>query len=307
MPKIIFIVGVGRSGTTLLQNMLNSHPDIAFIPEINYTRRFLFNEKLLNIYRQDKNEFLIYLKNDKWIKRLDDKILEAINLEKIQESDFAYDLYKEILNINCKINKKSIAGDKDPRSVELVKKISGIIPDIYWINIVRDPRDVLLSKKATDWSKNSKVLKHIFAGRVQLYLAETWRNKYPNSFYELYYEDLISNPEEELIKICRLLNLDYDSKMLDFTDSADKLVAEDELAWKKGVFSPVNKDNQSKWKEDLDVNSIAMVESLITPAFKLYSYKKSKPSINFYWKIKLVLLKPIFCLFTTLYIWYKRI
>ncbi len=307
MRKIIFIVGVGRSGTTLLQNMLNSHPEIAFIPEINYMRRFLFNKRLLKRFRRNKDSFIKDLENDKWIRRLDENILNDINIEKIEETDFASELYKAILDANCRINNKSFAGDKDPRSIELVGKINKRIEGIYWIHIIRDPRDVLLSKRNAGWSKKSNTLKHLFAGCAQLKLATKWSAKFPDNFYELYYEDLLPNPEKELAQLCKKLTLKYNQDMLSFTDSAEQLIAKDELEWKKEVFSPLIKENQSKWKEHLDVKSIALTESLVAPAFKSYNYKKTNPKISYLFKIRLSLLKPVFYIFTTLYVWYKRI
>ena len=41
MRDIIFIIGVGRSGTTLLQSMLHSHSEIHFSPETHFVKRFL--------------------------------------------------------------------------------------------------------------------------------------------------------------------------------------------------------------------------------------------------------------------------
>ena len=45
-PKKIFIVGVGRSGTSLLQSMFASHPEVKFIPETAFIRRYVLNGEL---------------------------------------------------------------------------------------------------------------------------------------------------------------------------------------------------------------------------------------------------------------------
>ena len=42
-PNVV-VVGVGRSGTTLLMSMLNSHPSIAMLPEIAFVRRILVEQ-----------------------------------------------------------------------------------------------------------------------------------------------------------------------------------------------------------------------------------------------------------------------
>lgn len=303
MKDIIFIVGVGRSGTTLLQNMLNSHPQVAFIPEINYTRRFLLNRNLDKRYSKNKENFINFIKTDKWLKRLDTKIIEQIDFNNIDHSNFSVDFYKKILTINCNLHNKKIAGDKDPRSIEYVKEISKLLPNIHWIHIIRDPRDVLLSKRNADWSKHRSDLKHIFAGYIQLNLAREWIKLFPNKFTELYYEDLLHNPEITLKNLCNSIGLNYDSSMMDFKNSAQELIADDELSWKKEVFSSLNKDNISKWKNGLSNRLIAFIEHLVIPAFTHFNYRKSNPKINLIDKIQIAILKPSFFILSKIYIY----
>ena len=302
---MFFIVGVGRSGTTLLQNMLNNHPDIAFIPEINYTRRFLFNNHLSKIHTKGKEEFISYLKNDKWISRLDDGIISKLNFDQISRSSFAIDIYDQILSFSCELAKKPIAGDKDPRSLELVSKINRIIPNIHWIHIIRDPRDVLLSKMKADWSKDKAILKHIFATRIQLYLALKWKQLLPKTFTELYYEDLITDPENTLKTLCSSINIEYNPRMLNYEESATRLVAKDEYSWKKEVFSPIMQSNQSKWKKGLNDWQVVLVENLVEPAFDDYNYEKSSHNLNIFQRLKLLWLKSIFTISSKLFIWFR--
>ena len=301
----IIIVGVGRSGTTLLQNMLNSHRDIAFIPEINYIRRFLFNRNLDKQYLKGRDKFVSFLKNDKWISRLNDRIFKQINFEQISKSNFAAGLYESILSTNCELSKKPIAGDKDPRSIELVGKISKIIPNVHWIHIVRDPRDVLLSKMNADWSKDGVMLKHIYASYVQLNFGKYWKQKLPNIFTELYYEDLITDPESTLKVLCMSIGLEYDPKMLNYEESAKTLVAKDEYSWKKEVFLPLLQSNKLKWQKELNDWQIALVEQLVAPAFIHYNYNRSVPILNIFRRIQILLIKLIFIISSKLYFWFR--
>lgn len=307
MTNILFIIGVGRSGTTLLQNMMNGHPHVAFIPEINYPRRFLFNKKLSKLYKRDKDDFFQFIKNDKWFKRLDKRILNEIDFETIDKSNFELEFYKQIFTQNCKLNNKSIAGDKDPRSIELVRKINRIIPNIQWVHIVRDPRDVVLSKIKADWSKKGSLFRHIFVSYLQLMLAVKWKKLLKDKFTEIYYEDLITNPEQTLKYLCSEIGLEYNSKMLNYKESAKILVAQDEHSWKKEVFSPIIKDNYSKWEHELDTKTIILIENLVKPAFDNYYYNRNNPKENIYLKIQIMFLKPIFYILNKLYCLVKQL
>lgn len=299
--KLLFIVGVGRSGTTLLQNMMNSHSQVAFIPEINFTRRFLFNTKLLSQYRKGEENFINIINNDKWLGRLDREIIDNIDFIKISENKFSRELYRQIISSNCQKQDKRIGGDKDPRSIEIVDKIDKIIPNIHWIHIIRDPRDVIVSKQKADWSKKGNILKHIISGSIQLKLANKWKNKYSNKFTEIYYEDLIQHPSESLIELCGEIGIRFEEVMMDFQDSAKSLIADDELDWKKSVFNAINKNNFSKWKKSLSRFEIALVESINIHAFNSYNYKKENPPILIFNKIFILILKVLTIIISKIY------
>ena len=81
---MIIIVGVGRSGTSLLQSMLNTHSRIAFLPEIKFLRRFLFTKGLEQLYKSEGRDAVITrLSCDRLIGRL------GLNISKLLE-DFDF-------------------------------------------------------------------------------------------------------------------------------------------------------------------------------------------------------------------------
>jgi hypothetical protein len=59
--KFVFIVGVGRSGTSLLHSMLNAHTRVCFPPEINFIRRFLATPQLEETLRQQGVDAVVHL------------------------------------------------------------------------------------------------------------------------------------------------------------------------------------------------------------------------------------------------------
>jgi len=63
---MIFIIGLGRSGTSLLQSILNAHSEIAFLPETHFLRKYVFPGKLKN---KSDVEIKTILKNDEHYKR----------------------------------------------------------------------------------------------------------------------------------------------------------------------------------------------------------------------------------------------
>jgi len=121
--KILFIIGVGRSGTSLLQSMFAAHPNVGFLPESAFLRRYVYRGNLHSAYGLGGKKAVI-------------KILE-------QDEKFA----------RTGLNNLWI-GDKDPRLVEFLPLVKTLFPDAHVIQVIRDPRDVLVSKKKAAWSKD---------------------------------------------------------------------------------------------------------------------------------------------------------
>ena len=125
--KIAFIIGSPRSGTTILGNILNTHPDIGEWYEPYYIWLRYFNNRL----------------DDIWIahKRMSD-IRFFIRRE--------FDIYRKKKGISLVI-------DKSPGHALNIESILQIFPESKWVHIVRDGRDVTLSIKK-EWNTRKRVV-----------------------------------------------------------------------------------------------------------------------------------------------------
>ena len=167
-------------------------------------------------------------------------------------------------------------GDKDPRAIEYLGHLKRDFPDSIVVHVIRDPRDVLLSKKKAAWSSSYSTIRHLMAGRVQLRIGQQEGNRlFPGQYHEVHYEDLLENPEAELEKLCRKLNLEFDASMLTFGRNAANLVASDEIPWKKEVLGPLLRNNKDKWKTALSDREIALTELVCDAHFANGHYHRS--------------------------------
>jgi hypothetical protein len=268
MNKFIFIVGVGRSGTSLIQSMFASNPDVASIPETSFIRRYVATKKLHKLHKKNGIKFVTqYLKKDKWLKRLSKNSDEILNLalfsfnnNKNSESlDFLF--YKSMIQTCSTPPGSAWFVDKDPRIIEYIPIIKNILPQSHIVNIIRDPRDVLASKKKAKWSESRHVWRHIFANRVQLKIGRKQGIKsFHTNYHEIIYEDLIEKPDVVLKNLCKTIGVRYDNRMLSFSDSAKKLVSEQEISWKKETLGPLLSNNKFKWKTELNYREIQLTE-----------------------------------------------
>jgi len=284
--RIIFIVGVGRSGTTLLQSMLNANKLIAFPPETHFIRNYLATKKSIFSFsimngRNKHKSIVERIRKDVNLLSLNidlDKIIQETNIDnKVDLKKFFLTLLKSYSEKKGKL----FFGDKDPKNVEYLKLIKNNFPGSIILHIIRDPRDVILSRMKAEWSKKYPFILQGIIYREQLKIGENeGTNLFVSNYYRLYYEDLISYPEKTLKKICNFLNVDYDSEMLEFYKKSDEIVVEEERNWKENCFSPIMTSNMGKWKKELSINQIHIIEEICNEAFSKHGYKKFINSKN---------------------------
>lgn len=282
-PRHIFIVGVGRSGTSLLQSMLNAHRDVCFTPETSFVRRFLVKGDLDELWRHSKGAVLDHLLCDKLIGRLgfsDHELREAVDA--VASSGSTRELYHEIQGRYAAKQGKDTAkwlGEKDPKNVEYLPLLAKVFPGARVLHIIRDPRDVLASKKRAAWSRERSSLRHIFANRVQMKMARRLGPRlFGPRYMECLYEDLIADAPSVLADICRFLQIDYDEAMLNFSQSSKALVSENEMQWKKETLGPLLKGNTEKWKMQLSARETALTQRMCGEAMKVGGYAAANVS-----------------------------
>lgn len=278
--KTIFIIGVGRSGTTLLQSILNAHSEIAFTPETHFLYQYLGLKNQGNIRNIDV--IIDLLDKDEKLKRLNLNIGEiARECDPIKSQDFWPDLYKKLLLKYLANQSKKIIGDKDPMNSGLLPLIKLHFPEAYIIHIIRDPRDVVLSRLRSNWGKKFPLIAHLGDHKISLEKAlKEGPELFGDNYQEVRYEDLISNTETEVRRLCEGINVPFEVEMLDFEKSSQELVSEDERQWKGNVFGKIKKNNTAKWINGLTNFQRQLSELTLGNLIEGLNYKKSGKGIN---------------------------
>jgi hypothetical protein len=118
-------------------------------------------------------------------------------------------------------------GEKTPAYVRSMVKIEGALPEARFIHVIRDGRDVALSR----WKRTLGDKDPAPAGQV----AETWQRRIRRAqrhgrkvahYLELRYEDLVSDTEPNLRRIAGFLELPWDPVMLSYHEHAAERMAE---------------------------------------------------------------------------------
>ncbi|ASF40741.1 sulfotransferase [Halobacillus halophilus] len=304
--KPIFIIGVGRSGTTLLQSILSSHKNVTFTPETHFFRFYLGSEKkYFHLNRKSKTKVIEELKEDKYFRRLGNLSDNILAEYKSSEDMSLIDIYKKVLEEYAISEGKSYVGDKDPKNIELLHLIKQHFPEALIINMTRDPRDVIASRMKADWSKSRSVYSHLFAYKAQSIMSARYGKKLFNSnFFNLKYENLLKDPKKYIEPICKKLGVEYDPSMLNFQSTAEKLVSSEEMQWKKESTGPLLKDNVGKWQGTIENYKLALIEEVLKKTFKTNNYIPSQSirRLSLIQRVSITVLNVSYLILTTIYI-----
>lgn len=188
-PRPIFVVGCQRSGTTMLRLVLDSHSQISCGPET----RFLAD--LERITGSDWERLSQYgFSQEEWLSRI------AVFFDGIQ-SDYAASRGKQRW------------ADKTPLYALSLEFITRVFPDCQVIHVIRDGRDVAVSHRKR-FGYRSSVKSAVKWPRYIAAARQMGRLLPPDRFYELRYEDVVSNAEETLRSLFRFLDEPWEEGVL---------------------------------------------------------------------------------------------
>lgn len=285
--NIFFIVGTSRSGSTLLQSMLNSHSDITIPPETHFfhssegMHKKYFKAKCEKRFRNNMIEYWCRQKT-----RLGDLDLCELKLKENAKNLGLHapnDLYKLHLTMYRKFRGKNITGEKTPKHILYTDQILDTFPKAKIISLFRDPRAVAHSEKCVQFGSPSVF---ITSKRWRKYVKkhhQLQRELSNKQYTTVRYCDLIAKPKSELQRISGFLGVDFEGSMLQFHKREEKGFAEQENSWKNETFEPLKKDKNSEWQKALSDAEVAIIEAT---AGKYLGFMKYQNNTSLFLKIR---------------------
>jgi len=198
----VFLLGFPRSGTTLIENVLASHPAVTSVEELETLAAGV----------------VAYASGPDGPKRLD----EATATE-LQRSRDAYWARVRELGVDP-VGKVFV--DKNPFNTLKLPIILKLFPKAKILFAVRDPRDVLLSCYRRRFQINSSTFQYLDLGQTAtsyasaMGLAELLRAKIHFDEYQLVYERLVAEFGSEARAVCAFIGVEWDDALVDFADRA---------------------------------------------------------------------------------------
>lgn len=257
----VFILGMPRSGTSLLEQIISSHPDAFGTGELKYIGRVIQNmivdSKAINIGEAAP----LFQKDDMvgWSRRGDEFVRYLRTL--------APDAATRIV-------------DKMPGNFNYVGLIHALLPQATIIHSQRHPVDTCLSNyrilfsEGQGWSYNLSDMAHYY--RNYWNLMEFWRQEFPAAMTEVFYEKVIADTEAESRRVISALGLEWSDACLEF-HKTERVV---KTASTAQVRKPIYQSSAFRWKKYEDqmrplieelADIIEVYESRLSDVMKLRS------------------------------------
>jgi len=280
MNNPIFIIGIPRSGTTLLSNMLNVIDAIHFPEETHFFIQKNRYDKHSNYFKNKISFGDFYFSKRRMYNRnlsLSNTMVNKFNLLPSYKEKFEF-----VLALKGQ-KKDAVLCEKTPIHMDCIDDIKSIYPDARFILMIRDPRDIFNSLLKVKWR-----FVFPYRERIEQYKKLLSISRLEN-VYSVKYEDLITNPKKELIGICDFLTIDFTEKM--YKNFNNKKYSNFDLKhepWKANNLKELDASNLYKWKTNIndlsDYVSNKLQNEITDFGYELHTTNKKKHFFKYFLK-----------------------
>ena len=267
MNEPVFIVGMPRSGTKLLRELLNQHSFIS-IPKseshfIPYFVNHFSKEGGMETVLSDEELYAQLIATPFY--RNMSVSGTSLNFAEFQNgirgSKKWSDIFRFILKHFSENPNAEIWGDKTPGYLNYIGMIYKLYPDAKFVHILRDPRDYCISVRNI-WNKSMYRAAHVWNQTITEFNESTPKEI---NVYIVRYEELINDPRKVLTGLTDWLGLQFEESMLTLDNPSENHGAA------KGMLT-VKKDNSNKFLMILSEPEIRRIEEIVKPSLELMGY-----------------------------------
>jgi len=270
-----FIVGSGRSGTTLLRLLLNGHSRIHIPPETWFLTDLVKElplDRELSTAEVERATHLI-TSNYRWPDMQMDAEAFARYVELLERPRLLA-IVEMVYQTQLNRTSKPRFGDKTPPYIHIVPQLLRLFPGAKFIHLVRDGRDVALSY--VDAGFHDPGSRCYDGGNFDWISTIRRATSYANATFAdriltVRYEELTSNPEHSLRKICAFLEEEFEPQMLDWQRQIGGVPVRERHIHLK-LSQPISAANANGWRNRLSGLQCFVLESCMRNELAVQGY-----------------------------------
>jgi hypothetical protein len=280
-PPFAFVVGCGRSGTTLVRAMLDAHPQIA-VPYESYFPVWFARQRTryetpagfaLDRFIDD------FLAHESFLHWGLDAATTREFLRAAEPGNYP-DAIRACFAAYASAHGKPRYVDKTPIFVNHIPALASLFPEAVFVHLVRDGRDVALSRTQVAWGTRQ------FAQEGLRWRDEVERGRRDGRalgaarYHEVHYEALLEDPERAARELCEFIGVEFDPAMLRYYERVDQVLGSQPYPDEhQNLLRPPTKGLRS-WRAELDADRVALFEQLAGPTLRRFGYPTESRSAS---------------------------
>jgi Sulfotransferase family len=273
-PVFPFVVGSGRSGTTLVRVMLDSHPDLAIPPEAFFPlepqEAWLRPDGNLDVGRAVEG-----IEAEHWFADWDLEPGAFAAAAVVGDQGTYAELIRCLFRTYALGQAKPRYGSKTPQHVLSIPRLAELFPESRFLHVVRDGRDVAASFLDVHFGPND------LASAASLWRRRVDQGRADGSalgsdrYLECHYEDLLTDPETALTRVCAFLEIPFDQAMLRYHERDLMPVAGlGGLYYHQNATKPLTKGLRD-WRSQMPRSDVLLFESIAGESLEAFGYERA--------------------------------
>jgi hypothetical protein len=280
----VFIVGCPRSGTTLLQRLLDAHPQLAVIDEMRWVDHWCTERNGVTADGFVTGRLIPRLLDFPRFAQLG---IGREELETLLDAGrpLSYPSFvSRLFDLYGRSRGKPLVGDKTPRYIRSLPTLHEFFPRARFVHLIRDGRGTALS--VVNWRKAVKLAETFPSWKDRpLTTAALWwewqvrlgreagAGLGPGLYREIRYEALVADTAKELELLCAFLGLPYDDAMLRFHEGRQR--ADLRLSAKKAWLPPT--PGLRDWRTQMAADEVERFEAAAGELLDELGYERAVP------------------------------
>jgi hypothetical protein len=295
---IFFILGRPRSGTTLLTTLFNAHPNIRIAPE--FPIMFFLYQRFKKVKTWDEATIRSFVEHVFYFSKFNIRRVENLKLDKEYiigellkyKEKGSIQLFLKSVNYYAysvfSKEKTLWIGDKNPVYSMSADRLRKIFPEAKFICIIRDYRDNFISIKKLAEKEVAVEAPSLSlqVGRWKIFtrLFLKLKQRFPDKYYILRYEDLVSEQETTFRSLCEFLGIAYDPAVFDFHKKKEETVnTYGNFIYEKfheNLMKPVNTGRMNTWQSVLTEKEVRMADQIAGKYADQLGYERQNKGFN---------------------------